>query len=183
MKGALGLRRGEVVLAPYDDRWPGLFDDASAELLASLGPSISAVHHVGSTAVPGMPAKPILDLLVTVHDFEVAVELVPRLRSLKYEFRPEEELEDRHYFRRPPGGGVRTHHLSLARPTSWHHRATLAFRDALRRDPGLAAEYASLKQRLARRFARNRPAYVAGKAGFIKRVLVAEGVSVRGDAR
>jgi len=177
----LGLKRGEVVVAPYDPRWPGLFEEASADLVGASGPSLLAVHHVGSTSVPGLPAKPILDLLVSVADFDGAVQMVPTLGALGYEFCPEEEIPDRHYFRRPPGGDLRTHHLSLAEPTSWHHRAALAFRDALRGDSGLASAYAELKKNLAIRFPRDRPAYIEGKSQFIQDVLLAEGVH-RGGA-
>jgi GrpB-like predicted nucleotidyltransferase (UPF0157 family) len=166
----LGLNSGEVVVVPYDPRWPALFEVAAAELRAALGSAILAVHHVGSTSVPGLCAKPILDLLVSVGDFQEAKLLVPRLESLGYEFRPDEEIPDRHYFRRREGH-ARTHHLSLAEPGSRHHRVTLAFRDALRGDAALADAYAHLKLRLARRFPRDRPAYLEGKSEFVEDVL------------
>ena len=174
---ALGLERGEVVVVPWDPRWPGHFETAAAELRAALGTAILDVHHVGSTSVAGLCAKPILDLLVTVPDFHAAEQLVPQLAELGYEFRPEEEIPDRHYFRRPPGGELRTHHLSLAERGSRHQRVTLAFRDALRRDPRLAESYASLKQGLARRFPLDRPAYIAGKTAFVHEVLASAGLA------
>lgn len=170
----LGLKRGEVVVVPYDPRWPILFEETAAELRAALGPSL-VVHHVGSTAVPGLCAKPILDVLVSVPDFDEATQLVTPLQALGYEFRPEEEIPDRHYFRRPPGGDLRTHHLSLAEPESRHHRVTLAFRDALRRDAQLAAAYARLKLALAQRFPLDRPAYIASKTGFVSEALATMG--------
>ena len=169
----LGLKRGEVVVVPYDPRWPILFEEAAADLRAALGPSITAVHHVGSTAVPGLCAKPILDVLVSVPDFDDARALVTQFGALGYEFRPDEEIPDRHYFRRPPGGVLRTHHLSLAEPESRHHRVTIAFRDALRRDAALAAAYARLKLDLAQRFPLDRPAYIEGKSQFVREALEA----------
>ena len=171
MKPALGLKRGQVTLVPYDPRWPGLFEEAASQLRTSLGSTILDVHHVGSTAVPGLCAKPILDILVSIRDFDAARQLVPQLAELGYEFRPDEEIPDRHYFRRPPGGEIRTHHLSLSEPESHHHRVTLAFRDALRRDPQLAAAYARLKLELAQRFPFDRPAYIEGKSQFVRDVL------------
>lgn len=173
----LGLKRGEVVVIPYDHRWRTLFDEAAAELLAALGSSILAVHHVGSTAVLGLSAKPILDVLVSVLDFGSATELIPKLAALEYEFRSEEDIPERHYFRRPPGGDVRTHHLSLAEPTSRHHRVTLAFRDALRRDADLAEAYGRLKLELAERFPFDRPAYIEAKSRFVEEVLAVDGVA------
>jgi len=95
----------------------------------------------------------------------------PLLAGLGYEFRPEEEIPDRHYFRRPPGGELRTHHLSLAEPGSRHHRVTLAFRDALRGNSELAAAYARLKLALAEKFPCDRPAYIEGKSAFVRQVL------------
>lgn len=161
---------------PYDPRWPILFEEAAAHLKRALAPAILAVHHVGSTAVPGLCAKPILDLLVSVPDFEDAREFATQLAALDYEFRPEEEIPDRHYFRRPPGGELRTHHLSLAEPGSRHHRVTLAFRDALRRSTELATGYARLKLDLAQRFPFDRPAYIEGKSQFVKETLATSGL-------
>ncbi len=101
---------------------------------------------------------------------------------LGYEFRPEEEILDRHYFRRPPGGELRTHHLSLAEPDSRHHRVTLAFRDALRGNSELAAAYARLKLALARSFPFDRPAYIDGKSAFVRQVLATIGLHEAGGA-
>ncbi|HKC82197.1 MAG TPA: GrpB family protein, partial [Gemmatimonadaceae bacterium] len=114
--------------------------------------------------------------LVSVPDFDDAKRLVPQLAVLDYEFRPEEEIPDRRYFRRPPGGELRTHHLSLAEPDSRHHRVTLAFRDALRGNSELAAAYARLKLALAQRFPFDRPAYIEGKTAFVREVLATMGL-------
>ena len=171
----LGLEKGEVVVVPHDPRWHTLFARASDELHAALGASILAVHHVGSTAVSGLCAKPVLDVLVSISDFARGVDLVPQLAALGYEFRPAEETRDRHFFRHM-NGTVRSQHLSLAEPTSRHHKITLAFRDALRADPQLAQAYADLKLELARRFPHDRPAYIEGKSGFIADVLAKGGL-------
>lgn len=171
----LGLASGTVRVVPYDPRWATLFVEAAHELQEALGPAAAAIHHVGSTAVPGLCAKPILDLLVSIPSFEEGLDLVPRIERLGYEFRPAEEIPDRHYFRRRRGT-IRTHHLSLAEASSWHHRATLAFRDALRANPSRAVEYADLKLRLARRYPLDRPAYLAAKTAFVERVLAEVGL-------
>lgn len=164
-----------MVLLPYDRRWKTLFESASKELHVALGSSIVDVHHVGSTAVPDMCAKPILDVLVSIPDFSRGTKLVPKLAALGYVFRPTEEIPDRHYFRRGDDA-KRTHHLSLAEPMSRHHRVTLAFRDALLADSGLARAYADLKVELAEQFPHDRAAYIEGKSDFIADVLARVGV-------
>jgi GrpB-like predicted nucleotidyltransferase (UPF0157 family) len=173
----LGLKRGQAIVVPWDDRWPALFDVAAKGLTDSLGDSIIAVHHVGSTSVPGLCAKPILDILVSIADIESVPPLLPRLERLGYEFRPDEEIPDRRYFRRPPGGDIRTHHLSFAEPSSRHYRVTIAFRDALRGSAALASEYARLKEGLAKKFPRDRAAYIEGKTEFVMGVLKGCGVA------
>ena len=152
---------------------------ASGELQDAVGGSILAVHHVGSTAVLGLCAKPVLDILVSVADFERSLELVPHLEKLGYEFRPQEEIPDRHYFRRRRGTAG-THHLSLAEPTSRYHTVTLAFRDALRANAATAKRYGEIKLDLARRFPRDREAYIQGKSAFVAHVL---GELARDDER
>lgn len=170
----LGLDSGAVVVLPYDSRWPALFEQATEELRRTIGSEILEVHHVGSTAVPGLCAKPILDILVSIPGFERGVLLVPALEELGYRFRPDEEIPDRHYFCRR-NGTRRTHHLSLAEPASRYHAVTLAFRDALRSHPELASRYAALKQQLATKFPTNREAYIDGKSKFVADVLARVG--------
>lgn len=166
----LGLRRGVVEVVPYDPRWPALFEVTAAELLRAVGRSILGVHHVGSTSVPNLCAKPILDVLVSVPDFDAALQLVPDIEALGYVFRSDEEIEDRHHFRRGDEK-ARTHHMSLAMQSSRHHIDTIAFRDALRHNAQLASDYAELKLELARRFPRDRESYINGKTEFILEVL------------
>jgi GrpB-like predicted nucleotidyltransferase (UPF0157 family) len=83
---ALGLRRGVVEVVPYDARWPTIFEETAAELRSTLGDSILAIHHVGSTSVPNLCAKPVLDVLVSVPDFDAALQLVPRIEGLSSQY-------------------------------------------------------------------------------------------------
>jgi GrpB-like predicted nucleotidyltransferase (UPF0157 family) len=172
---AIGLESGHVIIVAYDPRWPALFDEAAHEIRSTAGDAILHIEHVGSTSVPGLTAKPIIDMLAAVRDFQAALALVPALATLGFEFRPQEEIPDRHYFRRR-AGGLRTHHLSLAEPASAHFRNTIVFRDALRSDVQLARAYATLKQDLARRFPRDREAYLQGKTDFVMGVVGARTV-------
>jgi GrpB-like predicted nucleotidyltransferase (UPF0157 family) len=163
---ALGLELGTVTVVPHDPRWAALFDEASSQLKAKLGSSILDVHHVGSTAVPGLCAKPVLDMLVLIPRLELAHDLVPELAQLGYRFGPEDDVRDRLFFQRRHGT-VRTHHLSLAEPSSHYRTVTLAFRDALRNDRALAARYCDLKVQLATQFPTDREAYQNGKTDFV----------------
>ncbi|MFL5386233.1 MAG: GrpB family protein [Longimicrobiaceae bacterium] len=162
----LGLDRTRVVVAPYDPAWPALFADEAARLRAGLGGRILSVEHVGSTSVPGMDAKPILDLMAGVESLAAAEALLPALRELGYEHRPDPGIPERIYLVRGPAER-RTHHLSLAEPASAFWRRQLRFRDRLRADPTLAAEYARLKRSLAGCHPTDRLAYAAGKQPFI----------------
>lgn len=166
------MEGGTVEVVPYDPRWADEFVENAGEFKATIGSSITAVHRVGSPAVPGLCAKPILDLLVSIPDLEQALGLAPRLADLRYEFRPHEESPERHYFRRRRGT-IRTHHLSLAEPTSRYYQVTSAFRDALRADAGKAREYCDLKLRLAREFPGDRAKYIEGKSAFVADVIAA----------
>ena len=171
----LGLERGCARVVPYDPAWPLRFEELAAQLHALLGDRVLTIEHVGSTSVPGLAAKPILDVLVGVPDFAATRTFASELATLGFEFRPQEEIPDRHYFRRFTGG-LRTHHLSLAELDSEHYRNTIAFRDALRGDPVLARTYESLKLALARRFPFDRESYQNGKTDFVLAVLKARGL-------
>jgi GrpB-like predicted nucleotidyltransferase (UPF0157 family) len=166
----LGLASGRTKVVVYNGTWPDLFREAAAELRQTLGDRILEIQHVGSTSVPGLVAKPVLDILAGVPDLRRALDLAPDLEALGYEYRPDEEIPDRLFYRRSTGG-LRTHHLSLAEPTSSHYRLTLVFRDVLRADAALAEEYGALKEALAERFSDDRKAYVEGKTDFVMRVL------------
>jgi GrpB-like predicted nucleotidyltransferase (UPF0157 family) len=160
-----------VRVVEHDPAWASRFADERARLLTAFGPLPAAIEHVGSTAVPGLVAKPILDLLVGRPPGDVAP-YVEALQRAGYVWRGEAGIPGRHYFRR---GDPRTHHLHLVERGGAIWRDHLAFRDRLRADAALAAAYGALKQRLARLHADDRAAYTEAKAPFIAAVL-------RGDA-
>ena len=167
----LGVAHGQVWLAEPTPRWAELFATEAARLEAALAPFGARVAHCGSTSVPGLVAKPILDILVGVPapiDLDaVAAALAP----LGYEHRPHAGVPDNEVFGR---GDPRTHllHVVSLDGESWHRM--LRFRDALLRDPALASAYASLKRSLAARHPTDRAAYTAAKGAFVEQVL-AEG--------
>jgi GrpB-like predicted nucleotidyltransferase (UPF0157 family) len=154
----------------YDHSWPARFEQEHPGLEKALGDSITGgIHHVGSTSVPGLDAKPIIDILVGVADLEASRASIEPLAGVGYmyaPYRPDEML----WFCKPDPAH-RTHHLHLVPTDSSRFRSELAFRDYLRTHPEVAEEYATLKRRLASQFEHNRAAYTEAKADFIRDVL------------
>lgn len=174
MSEPLGMLKMQPRLMEYDDRWPLLFLDLRGRLYEALQDRILSVHHVGSTAVPGLLAKPILDVLIGVADLDAALECVSPLADLGFEFRPHDAIPDRHFFR-VEREGLRTHHLSLAEPTSAHYINAIVFRDALRESPELAREYEALKLKLLQDELRTGTFPPDGKNGFVMQVVASRG--------
>jgi len=168
---SLGLESKAVRVVPYDARWPGLFRDEAArlaEVVAGAGLPVLIFEHVGSTAVPGLAAKPILDLAAGRASECPPSAYVPVIESAGYVYRGDGGLPGREFFRR---GRLRTHHLHLVERGGDHWQRYLVFRDALRADTALRDDYAALKRRLAERFPRDREAYIDGKTAFVEAVL------------
>lgn len=173
---SVGMKRGsKTTVAAYNDLWPVEFARVRNELKAHVGGRVLAIDHVGSTSVPGLDAKPIIDISIAVANLAESLSLVPILEELGFQYRRNDALPDRHYLPRTVGG-LRRHHLSLGEPGSWQRRNTLTFRNALRRDADLARRYATLKHQLAASSGVDRLAYLNGKTEFILAVLKAEGL-------
>ncbi|WP_332897311.1 GrpB family protein [Haladaptatus sp. CMSO5] len=166
----LGLRRGTVSLHPHDPAWLEAFSITARELRSLIGDEIERIEHVGSTAIPDLPAKPILDVVVVVTELERAKKLVPKIQSLGYEFKPDDPLDGRLFFVRGPEES-RTHHLAVVEAGSESLAEYVNFRAALLADPELVEEYAELKRDLAGKYADDRETYTEKKAAFIQSVL------------
>lgn len=159
-----------IRLVPYDPAWPGRFTAEATGLQVAIGDYAGGgIHHVGSTAVPGLDAKPTIDVLVGIDSLEVSRAAFDPLAELGYLYAPY-RAEEMHWFCKPHPSR-RTHHLHLVPTDSERFRNELAFRDRLRSDRTVADEYAVLKHDLAQRFADDREAYTEAKAEFIRRVL------------
>lgn len=159
-----------IRIAPYDPAWPDLFEKERTALQEAIGDwAVGGIHHVGSTAVPGLDAKPIVDILVGVEDLETSRACFEPLAGVDYLYAPY-RAEEMHWFCKPDPSR-RTHHLHLVPQDSALFEEELAFRDRLRADPVLAGEYTELKRELAARFEHDREAYTDAKAGFIRRAL------------
>ena len=130
-----------------------------------------AVEHVGSTAVPGLAAKPIIDILVRLRSLQDAAGVIPPLEGLGYEYLPEREIEtpERRFLARPKTK-PRTHHIHMVEVGSDFSERHLLFRDYLRAHPDAAREYEDLKRALAAQFRENREAYTEGKTPFVRRI-------------
>jgi GrpB-like predicted nucleotidyltransferase (UPF0157 family) len=166
-----------VEIVGYDTGWPARFAEQRPVVEALLGQWLRGpVEHIGSTAVPGLRAKPVIDLLAPVASLASAQAAVPVLEQAGWVFWPEDPC--RHYrlwFLRPRPE-ARTHHLQVMEGGQPYAVALLAFRDALRADAGLRSQYAGLKDQLARQHPGNRNAYTNAKAAFVARVLRQAGV-------
>ena len=158
------------MVVPYSTDWPRLFEAEAEALRDALGNRVVAVEHVGSTAVPGLAAKPVLDLMIAVPSMESARALLSVVERLGYEHRPNGDAADRVFFAKGPATR-RTHHLSLTTPGSGFWRAHVSFRDLLREDAGLASAYVALKRMLAEAHPGDRGSYTAGKEAFVMAAL------------
>lgn len=165
----VGLERGTVELVPHDEEWEQLFEQEADRLRSALGDRALAVEHVGSTAIEGIVAKPILDILVAVEDLGEP-EDYPELEELGYTYRPNDGVDDRLFFARGPEDD-RTQYLSITEVGSETHTEQLAFRDYLREHPQAAERYARVKLELAERYPDDRDAYTAAKSGFVQAIL------------
>ena len=164
----LGLGQEENRLAAYQPGWAEAFAQEAARIRATLGPRVLAIEHYGSTSIPGLPAKPIIDLLIGVRDLGEVADIAPAMFALGY---------DDHTRNVVPGhyimglGEQRTHHAHFVAFESEHWWPPLAFRDRLRADPALRDEYEALKRRLVIEHPHDRAAYTEAKSAFVERVL------------
>ena len=172
----IGLPSDSVLVVAYQPEWAESFRREAARLRSVLGGAVGQIEHVGSTSVPGMIAKPIIDMIAAVERLSSASALVPILERLGYEHRPNNPVPGRLFFALGPRTH-RTHHLSLAEVASgfWHEH--IAFRDCLLANRIVAEQYASLKQRLAAHFRHDRPSYTAAKEKFIRHTLGIRGAT------
>lgn len=170
------LTREPIAITPYDPAWPARYAAEEARLKAALpGDLCTCIAHIGSTAVPGLSAKPVIDIQVEVTDLgRVRIEVVPVMKQLGYEFIWRPSMGERApwyaWFIARDGAGNRMVHVHMVEPD--HATADrLLFRDYLRARPEAAAAYESLKRALAQEFPNDRAAYTAHKSAFIQDAL------------
>ena len=167
----------DVAVVAYDPRWPEWFRREKEHLLACLpGDLVRRIEHFGSTAVPGLAAKPVVDILVEVADLQATrTRIAPVLEAQGYDYfwRPTHGDDGPPFYawfiKRDPATGVRTHHVHVVEP-HFEHWDRLLFRDYLIEHPPVAREYEDLKRRLAAAHLNDRTAYTEGKTEFVVRM-------------
>jgi GrpB-like predicted nucleotidyltransferase (UPF0157 family) len=180
--------REEVHIVPYDPQWPELFQQECAHLRACLPAELlGRIEHFGSTAVPGLAAKPIVDMLVEVSDLQATQErIVPILEAQGYDYfwrpttSPDDGLPYYAWFIKRGADGARSHHIHMVEP-DYPHWGQLRFRDHLIAHPEVAQAYARLKQELAAAHRNDREAYTDGKTEFIAAIVPRESYPMKSN--
>ena len=165
-----------IVIADYSPAWPAMFEEERARILDVAGDHIDDIQHVGSTSVPGLGAKPTIDILIGLSDLALVEKCVPPLQGLGYEYLGENGLPERHFFRRPPGASWigRTHNVHMVVKGNREWRRMVTFRDYLRTHPEAVQQYYVLKQDLATQHSSHQDAYKIypeAKTEFIESIL------------
>jgi len=160
-----------VIIADYNPQWPVLYEEEKSRILGVIGHKVVAIEHVGSTAVPGLGAKPIIDIMVAVSRLADAEECIEPLQTIGYEYEPPDKagIPERRYFDKGPPG-ARTHHIHMVEHTSDFWERHLLFRNFLRGHPEVARQYYELKKELAAKYGSDREGYTEAKTSFIESV-------------
>lgn len=174
MNRMLGLKRGSVELSKYDAEWATTFDTEKRALESKLGDLALGVEYIGSTSIPGMRAKPILDMAVAVKSVDDYDKCIHLIEELGYQYVPRDKATHGDDLLFVKGSDEsRTHHLKLTVIGSSFWEDSILFRDYLIEHPSVANEYEKIKLQLAASHASDRESYTKGKNEFIKRVLAA----------
>jgi GrpB-like predicted nucleotidyltransferase (UPF0157 family) len=171
-----------VEIVSYDPAWPAKFEEEAAILSRVLAPWLAgSIEHIGSTAVPGLAAKPVIDIMAGVDTLEASQGAIAAVSELGYCYWPYQA--DREHWFCKPSPAQRTHHLHLIPVGSALWSRSIAFREYLRSHPETARDYGALKQRLASEYRLDREAYTQAKRPFIERITHVALESERGSAR
>jgi GrpB-like predicted nucleotidyltransferase (UPF0157 family) len=158
-----------LVIKEYDPQWPLLFEELRVTFLELLGDMVSAIEHVGSTSVPGLAAKPIIDLDVLLASAAYLPETIRRLATLGYEHQGDLGIAGREAFQTPPN--LFAHHLYVCLPDSEEFRRHILLRNYLRSHPAEVSAYSNLKWELLAKVGNDRAAYIQGKENFVRQLV------------
>jgi GrpB-like predicted nucleotidyltransferase (UPF0157 family) len=162
-------RQRTIEVVPYDPSWPRRFRELGAPLRSALGEVAVRIDHIGSTAVPGLAAKPIIDVQVSVRSLQPLEAFKQPLERLGYIYRADNTERTKRYFREPIGS--RRTHIHVRQAGSFSEQWALLFRDYLRAHPEAGAEYAAVKRRLAAQFAHDGAAYTEAKGPLLWAII------------
>lgn len=173
MSEMIGLKRGTVKLSESQfNEWQREFEKEKTILLDRIGGLISEIRHIGSTSIPGIKAKPIIDMMAVIDELDDYKKLIGPLEEIGYHFMPDRVFEARERIFFPKGSeDNRTHHLNLVVRGGQQYVNNLLFRDYMRNNEKARKDYQALKQRLAEQFKDDRAAYTEAKSEFIENVL------------
>lgn len=158
-----------IQVCPYDPRWPYLYRQEARKIVAALSGQIILIHHIGSTAIPGIKSKPILDCLIEVHQIEAVDKYNGAMAALEYWSRGENGIAGRRYFVKGTAG-VHFCHVHIFQHGHSDIARHLNFRDYLHAHPDEARSYSELKETLAQNFQQDPVAYTNGKSDFIRKI-------------
>lgn len=168
--GNIGLKRGTVRVVPCNPDWPIHFQAERDLLRDALGSSVLEIRHIGSTAIPGMPAKPIIDILAAVKNLTDVSRFIDPLIRLGYEDKGDGSVAGRRFFVKGTEA-ARTHHLNFYEMNSPGWTTHITFCEYLKSHAEVARAYAELKEKLAKMFPTDRTSYTDGKEGFVAAVV------------
>jgi len=158
-----------IIVVDYDANWSIQYEQEKIQILNALGDTVADIKHIGSTSVPGLAAKPVIDILLGLEQVPPSPTQISSLEALGYLYCGELGIPGRHYFRR---GMPRTHQIHAVQVDSEFWKTHILFRDFLRVHPDAAQQYEALKRQLAVEFCYNRERYTDSKAPLIKQLLV-----------
>ena len=166
----MALKRGIVKLVDYDKKWQEDYKDEEKLLKKVLKDQIIEIHHIGSTSIPGLQAKPVIDILIVIKDLNEIDKIENKLKEYNYENRGQQGVEDRYFFAKGPED-ARTHYIHFTEPNSATYYNQVYFKRYLIEHPEYITKYCELKKELACKYADERPKYTKGKNDFITDVI------------
>lgn len=159
-----------IVVVPYTAQWVDLFQQEADKLTPIFGAELITLHHIGSTSIPGLWAKPIIDMMPIVRNIQAVEQFILAMQALDYESKGEYGIAGRHFFTKG-GEAARSHHIHMFEPNHPDAMQHLDFRDYLVAHPAIAQQYADLKRELAHQFPHDIKGYMAGKHTFIQQTI------------
>ena len=166
----IGLRRGIVELKPHNTKWKELFKEESHLITSAISNFLVDIEHIGSTAIPDIVAKPIIDIAVAIDSLDNIEKIIKPLEQIGYTYRGEQGIPNRHLFVKG-GEEFRTHHLHVMHKTHYEWKKHIAFRNYLLNHPEEAHQYSELKKSLAVKYREDRGTYTESKDEFISGIL------------